>query len=184
MIQPWLTFILLSNNIEFEVLLQQISWIKIFKVPSPQLSRMAKCPSPTNPTSCAGEIWTGEFASLYFGHFLSYNAHQICPHYWILCNSCAHGHHAPLSTGETLLNVEGEIVSQQPFGVILIADNSEATNVSALHTMSGSRTKKYCFCTRPLIVCLAGILQRHVQQSCSIIWLLRVGKSSSHPSPS
>merc|ERR1719370_2282680 len=39
-----------------------------------QLSRMAKCPSPTNPTSCAGELWTGE----------------------------------------TLLDVEGEVVSQQP----------------------------------------------------------------------
>ena len=24
-----------------------------------QLSRMAKCPSPTSPTSCSGEIWTG-----------------------------------------------------------------------------------------------------------------------------
>ena len=36
-------------------------------------------------------------------------------------------------------------MSQQQFGVILIADNSEATNVSAVHTMRGSRTKKYCF---------------------------------------
>ena len=144
MIQPWLNCILLSNKIEFKVLLQQISWINFFKVPSPQLSRMAKCPSPTNPTSCAGELWTGEFASLYFGHFLSYDAHRIGPQYWILCHSCVHGH-PPISTGETLLDVEGEVVSQQPFGVILIADNSEATNVSAVYTVRGSRTKKYCF---------------------------------------
>ena len=117
-----------------------------------------------------------------FWPFLSYDAQSIGPQYWILCHSCVHGR-PPLSTGETLLDVERELVSQQQFGVILIADNSEATNVSVVHTMRGSRTKKYCFCTRPLIVCLAGILKRHVQQSCSIIWLLRVGRPSTHLSP-
>jgi len=85
-----------------------------------QLSRMAKCPSPTSPTSCSGELWTGE--TVYSGE-----------------------KGEALRTQKSKGERRGQIVEELHFGVIFIADGSEAINAS--YRMLGWDNSKSCQAT-------------------------------------
>merc|ERR1712130_738116 len=85
-----------------------------------QLSRMAKCPSPapspTNPTSCSGEVWTGETVYNSGERVESLNAKQI--------------NEEEISKRINEHGRKAQMVDELHFGVIFIADGSEAVNAS------------------------------------------------------